>query len=598
MPQNTTPHQERLHALRREMDELGIDGLIIARTDEFQGEFLAPYAERLAWLSGFTGSAGLAIILKEKAVVMSDGRYTIQLQEQVDVGIFDTADSVQTSIAQWLSENTNAETDKPLKIGYDLWLHTPKQIEKINEGLQEEGAKDRLELHGLKQNPIDKIWHNQPARPQKPVTIFPHDVAGKTARDKRQEIAEKLKESKANACLITLGDSICWLLNIRGGDIDYSPLPLSFAILHDDATLDWFIDAEKVSDDVKNHIGQGVNIHPFEDIENHVANLNGTLWLDRKTTAQALEQTAINAGLTIHDEKDPCIHPKSIKTSAEQAAIKQAHIADGVAMVKFLKWFEETQNNKTMTELSVEEKLEEFRCENDTYLGPSFSTIAGFNANGAIVHYRADEKSSKDIRGDGLLLIDSGGQYQWGTTDITRTLPVGTPSQEMRENYTRVLQAHIALASAQFEEGTLAKELDEITRTPLRQAGLDYAHGTGHGVGCYLCVHEAAANISWRGEEAPEAGMLLSNEPGYYKEGAYGIRLENLILFKSSVEQGMLESETVTMCPFDPDMIEAEMLSDEQRAWMNAYNQKVRQALSEHLEQDTNKWLEKKTRKI
>lgn len=591
MPQNTTPHQDRLNALRKEMNQLGVDGVIIARTDEFQGEFLAPYAERLAWLTGFTGSAGHAIILKDKAVVMSDGRYTIQLQEQVDAGIFDVENSVETTIQQWLSDNMTIG-----EVGYDVWLHTPKQIDKIKEDLQESTHDNSITLNGLKQNPIDKIWHNQPPGPQNPVTAFPHKIAGKTSHEKRKAIAQTVQEKECEACLITMGDSICWLLNIRGGDIDYSPLPLSFALLYRDGTLGWFIEPDKVSDDIKAHIGQGVDIHPFNQIESHIENLGGTLWLDRGSAAHALEQTAIAAKVAIHDEKDPCIHPKSIKTAAEQAAIKQAHISDGVAMVKFLKWFEDSASSSQLTELSVEEKLEGFRQENDDYLGPSFSTIAGFNENGAIVHYRADEKSNKPIRGDGLLLIDSGGQYRWGTTDITRTLPVGKPSKEMRENYTRVLQGHIALANAKFKAGTPAKELDELARAPLRQAGLDYAHGTGHGVGCYLCVHESAANISHRGEQPPEAGMLISNEPGYYKTGAYGIRLENLILFKNAMEEDMLCSETVTLCPFDPNLIIAEMLSNAEKEWMNQYNENIRKKLSPHLDGELLQWVKNSTR--
>lgn len=564
MPENTILYQERLEKLRSQIKKSGCDGFILPRTDEFQGEFLAPYAGRLDWLTGFTGSAGVAIITLDKAVVMSDGRYTIQLEQQVPYDFYAREDSVQNPVGQWLSENIKSGAN----IAYDPWLMTPAQIEKIKEQATDISLKQI-------ENPIDKIWLDQPEKPANPVIVFPDDVAGKSSKEKRLEIASKIE---ADAQLITAGDSICWLLNVRGSDIEYSPLIHAYALLYKDGSVDWFLDNE-----VKNlNLENDVRVFKRKEMEDRLKNIK--ISRDPETAPIWFDQ------FNVIDAKDPCTHPKSIKTTSEQDAIRKAHIQDGVAMVKFLKWIEET--DEELTELSVEQKLESFRRECLDYIGPSFSTIAGFASNGAIVHYRATNKTNKKIENNSLLLVDSGGQYRWGTTDITRTIAIGEPTQEMKENYTRVLKGHIAVATADFEKGTQGKEIDKLARAPLKEAGLDYAHGTGHGVGCYLCVHEHAANISPKGEEAIEAGMLISNEPGYYKENEYGIRIENLIL--AQVDQETMIFETVTLAPYEPQLINKELLSKEEKKWLQNYHQTIVSKLKKRLSEEEQSWLQSK----
>ncbi len=535
-------------------------------TDEFQGEFLAAYAQRLSWLTGFTGSAGAAVILFDKAVVLSDSRYTIQLKNQVDSALYATENITEISVGQWLSEHAG----NGHRIGYDTWLYTRTQLDNIKE------KAGNIELIPMDFNLIDNIWTDQPAKPSSAITIFPDEVAGHSSQEKRASIAKDIKNNDCTACLITLSDSICWLLNIRGGDVNYSPLVLSYALLYADGSLDWFIDRDvSVSDDVR--------VFPMDEMAARIKQIEGEIWLDSSCAPLWFE----NLGIDIFDSEDPCILPKSIKSKPEQEAVRQAHIYDGVAMVKFLKWLDET--DKPLSELSVEAKLDGYRRENPSYKGASFATIAGFAEHGAIVHYRADEQSNKSITGDGLLLVDSGGQYEWGTTDITRTIAIGAPSLEMRENYTRVLKGHIALASASFDKGTIGKEIDAITRAPLQDAGLDYAHGTGHGVGCYLCVHEIAANISPRGEREFAAGMLISNEPAYYKEGEYGIRIESLVLVQEN--EGKLHFETVTLAPLAPKLIVVDMLDDKEKLWLSRYSKQIQQKLSPFLSDDELIWL-------
>lgn len=574
MPENQAKYQDRLKSLRTHIQKEGYDGFVLPRTDEFQGEFLAEYAERLAWLTGFTGSAGASIILKDRAVVMSDGRYTIQLRQQVDATLYQYEDSTKTTIGEWLKDNAS----DGMRIAYDVWLHTPKQIDAINKTIEERD----ITLVPIRRNCVDQIWENQPDRPKAPVTLFPNEVAGQSAEGKCGIIADEIHDKECVACLITMSDSIAWLLNIRGNDIPHSPLALSYALLYANGSVDWFIDKEKIDKTIISKIGGAVNVFPVSKIEKRLSSLSGDIWMDYDTVPQWFVETCMRHNVNIVYKSDPCAFPKSIKSNAEQDAIRKAHIEDGIAVSKFLKWIEEEgskadkQSSSTLSELSVERKLEQFRRETSNYLKASFPTIAGYKENGAIIHYRATKETNKDITGNGLLLIDSGGQYKWGTTDITRTVPIGQPTQEMRENYTRVLQGHIAVATARFPKGTIGKEIDALARKPLQEAGLDYAHGTGHGVGCYLCVHEVAANISPRGECALVPGMLLSNEPGYYKEGEYGIRLENLIFVQEDERDNALYFETITLAPFADNMIVWDMMSEAERLWLDQYHKKVK----------------------
>ncbi len=586
MPENHPKYQERLLSLRKEMKKQGLSGLIIPRTDAFQGEFLAPYAETVQWLSGFTGSAGVCIILQDKAVVMSDGRYTIQLKDQVPSDLYDTGNSVDVSVGQWLSDNAQRGD----VIGYDAWLHTAKQVSKIEEALTEAG----LNLEVVQHDPIERVWSGRPEKPNARVSVFPDDIAGLTSYQKRRNIAEKLEEQGCDSCLMTLGDSICWLLNVRGGDIEYSPLILSYGVLHRDGSFDWFVDKDKVGADIRAHVGQGVHIHDIGSMQDALEKITGRVWLDSTSAPIWFQNLFLSQDVALFDMEDPCILPKSLKTVSEIKAIRQAHVHDGVAMVKFLKWFDEAVNEEGMDELSVEGKLDDFRKECPDYLGPSFSTIAGFNANGAIVHYRATAESATTIKGDGLLLIDSGGQYRWGTTDITRTIAVGVPSDDMKDHYTRVLKGHIALASARFDAGTIGKEIDAVARKPLHDVGLDYAHGTGHGVGCYLCVHETAANISPKGQRAFDKGMLISNEPGYYKEGAYGIRIETLVLVDECPKSKEFCFDTMTLAPYDPRLIKVEILSSDEMEWLNRYSENLMAQLCDELDVEHSAWLKKR----
>lgn len=584
MPEKYTKYQERLATLRDQIKNTDLSGFILPCTDEFQGEFLAPYAQRLAWLTGFTGSAGVCVVLEDKAVVMSDGRYTIQLAQQVDAALYSCVDSTKTSVGDWLLSNANAGDG----IGYDVWLHTPRQVEAMANIIEDWD----ISLIPMDGNLIDMIWSDQPQIPNAEVRLFPDDIAGQSSAQKRAKIAAKIGERGAQSCLLSVGDSIAWLLNIRGGDIAYSPLVLSYALLHDDGNVDWFVGRDKVPQDVSDTLGADIRIFELSDMEERIGEMSGAVMMDRSSAPIWFEAAFMSAGLEVLDEKDPCVHPKSIKSEAEKAALINAHIQDGAAMVKFLKWMDSQNSKSGMSERSVEAKLEAYRRESSAYIEPSFPTIAGFAENGAIVHYRATDQTNRAIDCDGLLLVDSGGQYHYGTTDITRTITIGAPTQEMRESYTRVLKGHIAVASARFKKGTTGKEIDALARAPLRDVGLDYAHGTGHGVGCYLCVHEGAANLSPRGEQALEAGMLLSNEPGYYKEGAYGIRIENLVLVTQDPDDvDMLCFKDVTLAPYDHALIDFSMLDAQDVSWLNAYNDDLITALSNMIEREDMAWL-------
>ncbi|MCK5374361.1 MAG: aminopeptidase P family protein [Alphaproteobacteria bacterium] len=604
MPENTPIYQDRVLLLRKEILKEDIDGYIIPRTDEFQGEFIAPYAQRLAWISGFTGSAGNIVILPEKAVIMSDGRYTLQLREEVDTTLFDLEDSTKTTIGEWLA----AHAPEKSRIGYDVWLHTPLQIEEINKHCKEKS----ITLVPCSRNLIDALWFDQPARPSAKLSLFPDEIAGKTASEKCDGIAAKLREKGAAACLISALDSICWLLNIRGADIEYSPLCLSYVLLHDDGSVDWFIDPAKLTRDITEKLGVRLRIYGFDALRGRFKQLHTilsssdekrkeskiVLCLDRSATPIWFEQVVKEAGIDVSDVPDPCVLPKAVKTKSEREAIHNAHIQDGVALTRFLKWVDENQNTsmeQEMDEMSVERVLEQFRKTGSTYVGPSFPTIAGFAGNGAIIHYRANEKTCRKIKGDGLLLVDSGGQYRWGTTDITRTMAIGTPSREMQENYTRVLKGHITVASAVFPKDTTGAQIDALARKSLQEAGLDYAHGTGHGVGCYLCVHEQSTQISQREKKTFSSGMLVSNEPGYYKEGEYGIRIENLVLVRECHDpekQGYYCFETVSYAPLDPKLIITDMLNEAEKNWLGIYLGSVKTHLFAYLNNEERAWLD------
>ena len=571
------------------MAEQGLDGFIVPKADEYQGEFVAPYAERLKWLTGFTGSAGVAIVLQNKACVLTDGRYRIQITGQIDNDIFAAGDSIKTGLHGWLL--THAE--KGSKIGYDPWLHTPNQVQKLKEECPE------IELIPVKHNLIDEIWLNQPEKPRGRVEIFPQSLAGASLKEKKARVAENIKAAGAQAAMITLPDSIAWLLNVRGSDIEYIPSVLSYAVVFADEAepVWWIVDQAKVGADVRAYGDGAFKLATLEDLQSIKAS---PIMFDCAHSPEYFHTQLLAQGQEIIDKKDPCIDLKALKTDAEVEAIKKAHIIDALALTKFLHWLDKTVQRKEITETDVADQLQKFRAENSAYKGPSFATISGFGSNGAIVHYRADDQTNKTLEEGSLLLVDSGGQYcendAAGTTDITRTIVIGQPSDEMRRNFTLVLKGHIALAMAKFPAGTTGAQIDTLARQPLWNEGLDYAHGTGHGVGCYLAVHEEAASISPKGTESFKSGMLISNEPGYYKDGAYGIRIENLVLVKEAgqcADTGgqMLRFETVSFVPIDRRLIDVKMLNVQERDWLNDYHAKLYEHLHEGLSNEVSDWL-------
>lgn len=565
----------------------GVDGFIIPRADEYQGEYIPDSANRLHWISGFTGSAGIAIVLMDVAAVLSDGRYTIQLRSQIDSSLFMAGDSTKISAAEWLAKNA-----KDMAIGYDPKLHTPRELK----AYADKGV-SMVPVPNL----VDAVWLDRPAAPSAKVEIFPLDYAGQSAPDKLDIIAQKIADAKADAAVVALPDSIAWLLNIRSSDISHIPVALSYGVAHKNGTFDWFIDEARIGEEVRKTFGNRVMLLPPVDLERALASLQDkTVLLDERRTSVWFAQTLKEHGVEAIDIKDPIVDLKACKNKAEQESMRRAHIRDGVAVTKFLHWFAKESIKERLTELEVDAKLESFRRESKEYRDSSFDTIAGFGANGAIVHYRADEKSNARIERWNMLLLDSGAQYLDGTTDITRTIAVGEPTREMKENFTSVLKSHIAVATARFPQGTTGAQIDALARAPLWQRGLDYAHGTGHGVGCYLSVHEEAANISPRGSDAIQPGMILSNEPGYYKEGEYGIRIENLILAREdgsceATGKKMLSFETLTFAPIDKNLIVPDMLSPDEAFWLAQYHKAVLSNLSPYLEGDVLEWLKSAT---
>lgn len=598
----STP-KEKLDSLRGQFNALGIDGFLIPRADEYQSEYVAPYADRMRWISGFTGSAGMVVVLKDKAVTMTDGRYLIQVAKEVDPSCFSTADMTVQSAGKWLALNAAPNA----VIGYDPKLHTPSQIEAIEKDASVSG----ITFKALGHNPLDAVWDDQPAAPQNPVALFPDNYAGLSFTDKKAMILDGIKAKGAAGCVITLPDSVCWLLNVRGSDIDFNPVVLSSVIADAQVgTLEWFVDGAKIPADVKAHFGNDLVFSDPAALEGRLGDLGKAaqaagkdVLLDSQRSSLWFKTVLEQSGASLKHAKDPCVDPKARKTLAEQNAIRAAHIVDGAAMVKFLYWLDQHDEKSGLDEIAVSSKLESFRQQGQGYKGLSFSTISGFAGNGAIIHYHATPTSNAKIDKAGLLLVDSGAQYENGTTDITRTIAIGQPPEEARENFTRVLKGHIALASARFPKGTTGQQLDILARQPLRNANIDFAHGTGHGVGCYLSVHEEAASISSRGKDAVEGGMLLSNEPGYYKESEYGIRIENLILAKEdgfcAVTGALMHRfETVSFAPIDKTLIKVDMLAPEEKDWLNAYHRDVYAKISPALDAAQQAWLKDKTAPI
>jgi Xaa-Pro aminopeptidase len=589
-------YEARLKALREQLKADRLDGFVVPLTDEHMSEYVGSYAQRLAWLTGFQGSAGAAAVLPEEAAIFTDGRYTLQVRSQVDGRHWSYQSVPETSIADWLREHA----PEGGRIGYDPWLHTKEWVKRARAALADKGA----ELVAVARNPIDAVWGDKPAPSKARLAVHPEAFAGKSSAAKRQEMADWLKEQKADAAVLSALDSIAWTFNVRGEDVEHTPVALSFALVHDDGTADLFVAPEKIGDEVRQHLGNGVRVHDRVAFAPHLASLSGkTVIADPERAVAAIFEALEGAGAKVVQKRDPSILPKAIKNDAEIGGHRSAQARDGAALVRFLHWISVEAPKGEVDELGAVARLQEFRQACGDLKDTSFDTISGAGPNGAIVHYRVTEETNRKLEMDSLYLVDSGGQYPGGTTDVTRTVAIGTPTAEMRDRFTRVLKGHIAIAMAVFPDGTRGGQLDTLARQFLWQAGLDYAHGTGHGVGSYLAVHEGPQRISPAGssqsggDEPLRAGMFLSNEPGYYKAGEYGIRVENLVLVEereiAGAEKRMLGFETLTFAPIDRSLIDSAMLSPEERAWMDDYHARVLEVVGPQLEGEVRAWLEK-----
>ncbi|QCN94939.1 aminopeptidase P family protein [Azospirillum argentinense] len=573
----------RIAALRGVLARADLDGFIVPRGDEHQGEYVPPRAQRLAWLTGFTGSAGHAVVGRQRAAIFVDGRYTLQVQTEVSGDLYEYRHLVDDPLTEWAGE----ALPRGGRLGYDPWLHTAGWVERTRQQMERIG----LSLVPCPDNPVDRVWTDQPPPPLAPVVTQDLVFAGDSAADKRARIAGDLTRNGIGAVVLTQPDSIAWLLNLRGADVPCTPLPLSFAILKDDAQVDLFIDRRKLAPGVEAHLGNQVAVRAPDELG---AALDGLGREGRKVMADPAGTSAWifdrlhMAGAKLERDPDPCALPKACKNEAELAGTRAAHARDGAALVRFLHWLSQEAPSGTVTEIAAADRLLAFRRANDRFRGLSFDTISGAGPNGAIVHYRVSEATDRRLEPGSLFLLDSGAQYQDGTTDVTRTIAIGAPTPEMRERFTLVLKGHIAVSTARFPRGTTGSQLDTLARLPLWSLGLDYDHGTGHGVGSYLSVHEGPQRISKvPNSVALQPGMILSNEPGYYKTGAYGIRIENLIVVQPldlpMAERPMLGFEVLTLAPIDRTLVEPALLTQAEIAWLNAYHTHVREALEPRL---------------
>ncbi len=590
---------KHLPALRAAMQAQKLDGFIIPHDDEYQNEYIPEYAERLMWATGFSGSAGGAVIMAERAVVFTDGRYTLQVRQQADSAFFEYADYTEISIDQWLRENA----PKAARIGYDPMLHTLANVRKLKAAAKAAG----FELAAVSQNPVDVAWIDQPAAPQAPVRPHGLKFSGRDAADKRKEIAKAVNSAGADAVLITAPPSIAWLFNIRGADVARSPLPLGRAILKADGTATLFIAPEKVGNALPDFLGEAVDLRGEAEVTaalEKIAAGGASIAVDPALSPSKYIDDLKSVGARIIELTDPCALPRATKNAAEIEGARTAHIRDGAAVTRYLHWLDTEAQSGKIDEITAAKKLEAFRSESDELRDLSFDSISGAGPNGAVVHYRVTTQTNRKLQRGELFLIDSGGQYPDGTTDITRTVPIGEPSDEMRDRFTRVLKGHIALATMKFPAGTTGHQLDAFARKPLWDAGLDYDHGTGHGVGSFLGVHEGPQRIAKApNDQALKPGMILSDEPGFYKAGAFGIRIENLIVVTPARpipggEREMMAFETITMAPINLDLVQVDMLSDDERNWLNSYHAEVRTKLKADIPADIKDWFENATRAV
>ncbi|MBB6124111.1 aminopeptidase P family protein [Sphingobium subterraneum] len=584
---------ERLAALRAQLARQTLDGFVVPLTDEHMSEYVGSYAQRLAWLTGFGGSAGSAAVLADRAVIFTDGRYTLQVRDQVDGTLYEYCDLPQTSPARWLAEHVGTGA----RIGYDPWLHTRAWVGDTQAALVKKGA----ELVATPDNPIDAVWTDRPAPSLAPLVVHNMAHAGKTSADKIADIAAWLSERGDDAVVLSALDSIAWAFNIRGSDVARTPVALSYAVVRSDGSAELFVAPEKVTDAVRAHLGNRVMLRPRADFAAALAQdyAGKTVAVDPERAVAAIFAALDDGGASIDTVRDPVVLAKAIKNPAEIGGHKAAQARDGAALSRFLHWMSIEGPKGSQTELSAADRLRAFREEGGLLVDLSFDTISGAGPNGAIVHYRVEPETDRRIAPDMLYLVDSGGQYRDGTTDVTRTIAIGTPSADMRRHFTLVLKGHIALARAVFPQGTRGGQLDTLARRALWEQGLDYAHGTGHGVGSFLSVHEGPQRIATfgGGDEPLRAGMIISNEPGYYKTGAYGIRIENLVLVVEKAVDGaekpMLGFETLTFAPIDRALIDTAFLDPAERAWIDAYHARVLAVIGPQLDGEAKAWLDR-----
>lgn len=588
MPKLSSPLQK----LRIELVKSRLSGFIIPRQDEFQGEYVAAYAERLKWITGFAGSWGMAIILAKQAAIFVDGRYTIQVREQVDTTNFQPQHLIDEPPTKWIEANLK----KNDRLGFDPWLTTAAEAKRLSAACAKAGAK----LVPVARNLIDKIWAEQPARPLKPLSVQPSQFSGRSAGDKLQDVIAVLTEKKTEACILAEPSSLSWLFNIRGSDVPYTPVVLAYAIIHRKGKAEIFVDSKRLPEDVAAHLKNAVIVRKPNELDTSLRKLGekqAAVLIDVNSVPEKIRSVLKNSGATAVEGDDPCTMPKARKNLTEQQGARSAQLRDGVALSRFLHWISLEPQKGQLTEATAAQRLTEFRQETGVLMDLSFSTISAAGPNAAIPHYHVDPQNCRAIGNNEIYLVDSGGQYQDGTTDVTRTIIIGRPTEEMRDRFTRVLQGMIAISTVTFPQGTTGSHIDALARASLWNAGLDFDHGTGHGVGSYLSVHEGPARISKASHIPLQPGMILSNEPGYYKKNEFGIRIENLLLVKESAipeggDREMMQFETLTLAPIDRNLIDVKLLNTEERQWLNSYHMRVLGEVGAFLDGEAVQWLE------
>jgi Xaa-Pro aminopeptidase len=593
-PETGVALSARLSAFREELTKRNLSGFVVPRADQQQNEYVPPSEERLAWLTGFTGSAGLAIVLAHEAAVFVDGRYTLQAAKQVDTKAWGVESLIDPPPETWLAQHLSPGD----RLGFDPWLHTTAAAEKLSAACAKAGA----ELVAVETNPVDTVWTERPALPIAPVSLHGQPFSGELEADKLKRIEAEITRLGADALVLSDSHAVAWTFNIRGGDVAHTPLPLSYALVPKSGRPTLFIDHRKLSNSVRDHLEQTATVVEPGALTAKLIELSksgASIALDAATSADALTRLISSAGGKPLRGADPVSLLKAVKNDTEIAGTKAAHRRDAIALTRFLAWVDREAPSGSLTEIDAVEALETFRRDTGALKDVSFPTISGTGPNGAIVHYRVTRKSNRRIARGDLLLIDSGAQYEDGTTDVTRTIAIGEPTHEMRDRFTRVLRGHIAIARALFPDGTTGAQLDSLARQFLWQAGVDFEHGTGHGVGSYLSVHEGPARISKLGSAPLKRGMILSNEPGYYKTDSFGIRIENLELVVAAevagAEKPVNAFETLTLAPIDRRLVDLSMLMGDELSWVNEYHERVRHAVRGHVDDATKAWLDEAT---